>query len=126
MNSGKIMPHQLQQPLPKPPVHKPVKTEYKADFSSMLQDKLKEPLSLSRHAEKRMEERGIALTQETWDRMEDKVQEAKEKGVQDSVVLLDNAALVVSAENNKVITAMNREEADGQLFTNIDGAIVLT
>ena len=55
----------------------------------------------------------------------DKVTEARSKGVNDSLVLMDQAALIVSAKNATVITAMNRTEAKNQLFTNIDGTIVL-
>lgn len=38
---------------------------------------------------------------------------------------MDQAALIVSAKNGTVITAMERDEAKEQLFTNIDGTIVL-
>jgi len=40
--------------------------------------------------------------------------------------LMDQAALIVSAKNSTVITAMDRIEAKDQLFSNIDGTIVLS
>ena len=42
-----------------------------------------------------------------------------------AIVLMDQAALIISAKNATVITAMDRTEAKQQLFTNIDGTIVL-
>ena len=51
--------------------------------------------------------------------------EARQKGVNQPLVLMDQAALIVSAKNATVITAMDRTEAKQQLFTNIDGTIVL-
>lgn len=46
-------------------------------------------------------------------------------GVKESLVLLNDAALIVSAKNNTVITAMNRKEATEQIFTNINGTIIM-
>ena len=46
-------------------------------------------------------------------------------GVKESLVLVDDAALIVSAKNNTVITAMNRAEATAQIFTNINGTILM-
>ena len=55
----------------------------------------------------------------------EKVKEAKTMGVKESLVLVDDAALIVSAKNNTVITAMNRAEATAQIFTNINGTILM-
>lgn len=80
---------------------------------------------MSKHAKERLAQRGIEISQERWTKIEDKVRQAKAKGVNDSLVLLKDAALIVSAKNNTVITAMGRQEAVDQIFTNINGTIVL-
>jgi flagellar operon protein len=82
-------------------------------------------LTISRHANLRMAQRGIDIGVKQWDIIELKVNEARSKGVKESLVLLNNAALIVSAKNQTVITVMNREEASSQIFTNIDGTIIL-
>lgn len=82
-------------------------------------------LKISKHAEKRLNERNIKIDQELWQRIEQKVNEAKVKGVHDSLVVTDQAALIVSAKNNTVITAMDRAEASSQIFTNINGTILI-
>ncbi|MDF2039717.1 flagellar protein [Cytobacillus oceanisediminis] len=96
-------------------------------FSAHLQTALHTEgnLIVSKHAKQRLEQRGIQISAERWKQIEDKIQEAKEMGVKESLVLLDNAALVVSAKNNTVITAMDRKESRTHIFTNIDGTIIL-
>lgn len=83
-------------------------------------------LKISKHATERLMERNIHISDTEWAHVTDKVNEAKAKGVQDSLVLMEQAALIVSAKNSTVITAMDRLEAKDQLFTNIDGTIVLS
>ncbi|RFU61531.1 TIGR02530 family flagellar biosynthesis protein [Peribacillus glennii] len=82
-------------------------------------------LVVSKHAQMRLEQRNINIDQSTWNRIGEKVQEAKKMGVRDSLVLTQEAALVVSAKNNTVITAMDREEASSQIFTNINATILI-
>lgn len=82
-------------------------------------------LKISKHATARLAERNIHISDVEWAHVTEKVAEAKSKGVQESLVLMDKAALIVSAKNSTVITAMDRMEAKDQLFTNIDGTIVL-
>ena len=82
-------------------------------------------LKISKHASERMQERHIEISQQEWQQITDKVFEARDKGVKQPLVLTDQAALIISAKNATVITAMDRYEAKSQLFTNIDGTIVL-
>ncbi|MCR2820715.1 TIGR02530 family flagellar biosynthesis protein [Lederbergia panacisoli] len=82
-------------------------------------------LTISKHAELRMSQRNISLEPHTWEEIGVKVNEAKKQGVKDSLVLLKNAALIISAKNNTVVTVMDRQEAGSHIFTNIDGTIVL-
>lgn len=109
--------------------HKQVKANQlpKAPFSVQLQSAIQttSKLSVSKHAKERLEQRGIDISQDRWLRIEEKVKQAKLKGVSDSLVLLKDAALIVSAKNNTVITAMGRHEAAEQIFTNINGTIVM-
>lgn len=82
-------------------------------------------LKISKHAKQRMNERDIQIEQSQWRQLEQKIVEAKSMGISDSLVLMENVALIVNAKNNTVVTAMNREETKSQIFTNINGTIVL-
>ncbi|MBU8877836.1 flagellar protein [Bacillus sp. FJAT-29790] len=82
-------------------------------------------LTVSKHAQERLHQRGIQINDLRWQQIEEKVNEAKKMGVKESLILLKDAALIVSAKNNTVITAMDREEARTQIFTNINGTIIM-
>jgi len=77
-------------------------------------------LKISKHAEKRLNERNIHIDKHLWYKIAEKVNEAKSKGISDSLVVTENAALIVNTKNNTVITAMDRKEASSQIFTNIN------
>ena len=124
---SKIQAHQLYQPRtlqqPTPPIKKQVGSD---SFQSLLTDQLKTPeLKISKHANQRMLERQISINTKQWQEISQKVKEAKDKGITDSVVVTQNAALVVNTTNQTVITAMDRKEASTHLFSNINGAILL-
>lgn len=72
-----------------------------------------------------MHVRGIEFSEAEWGKIAAKVEEAKRKGVTDSLVLTRDAALIVSAKNETVITVLNRDEAASQIFTNINGTIII-
>lgn len=96
-------------------------------FSSILQQKLqeKEPLKFSKHANMRLETRNISLTSEQIHKLEQGIAKAEAKGIKESLVLMDNIALVVNIESKTVVTALDQNEARDHIFTNIDGALVL-
>lgn len=78
----------------------------------------------SAHATARLRQRGIEFTPEQHVRLETAVDKAVAKGAKDSLVLLDDAALVVSAQNRTVITALGMHQAKENVFTNIDSAVI--
>lgn len=93
-------------------------------FQSVFEQK-KSVLTLTKHAQERMVERNIVLNQEKWQSIATQVEKAKQKGITDSLVLTNEAALVVSAKNQTVITMMDRQEASEKIFTNINGTIII-
>lgn len=94
-------------------------------FLEHLQSATSQQLKISKHASERMQERNIELNDSQWEQLQDKVFEAQQKGIKQPLVLFDHAAFIVSAKNATVITALDRSEAKAQIFTNIDGTIVL-
>ena len=79
-------------------------------------------LKFSKHASMRMQTRQIDLTENQWERLEGGVEKAGEKGIRESLVMVDNLAFIVNVSNNTVITAVG--EGEDKIFTNIDGAII--
>lgn len=100
---------------------KPVDRTSGADFGAILQDRLK----VSGHAQTRLQSRNIALDGAQWDRVIGGVDKAAAKGAKESLVMVDNAALVVSIKNRTVITAVDQEHLKENVFTNIDSAVIV-
>ncbi len=82
-------------------------------------------VSFSRHANERLSSRNIRLNEEQMQRLNEGVKQAKEKSIQESLVMMDNIALIVNVKNNTVITAMDQNTNDSNVFTNIDGAVIV-
>ena len=84
-----------------------------------------ETVRFSKHAANRLNDRKIELTDEQLERLNDATRKAGEKGIRDSLVLIDQLAFIVNTKNNMVITAMDQTEADENIYTNIDGAVII-
>ena len=94
-------------------------------FAEILRDTCEEASALhfSKHAAMRLKMRNIQFSNEQLERIENGLVKAKQKGIKDSLVLVDNIALVVNTKNNVVVTAMEQENEN--IYTNIDGAVIV-
>ncbi|MCE2768236.1 MAG: TIGR02530 family flagellar biosynthesis protein [Armatimonadota bacterium] len=99
----------------------PTKVPVPGEFGAILGERLK----LSGHAQTRLQSRNIELDQAAWDRVMSGVEKAAAKGAKESLVLVDEAALVVSIKNKTVITAVDKSALKDNVFTNIDSAIIV-
>ena len=82
-------------------------------------------LKFSKHAAARLNEREIILTDSQSIRLENGVKQASEKGINESLVLVDSLAFIVNVPNRTVVTAMDQTETNSNVFTNIDGAVII-
>ena len=92
-----------------------------ADFLVALE---RSQLEFSKHALKRIEQRGLQMDAPRLDRLEQAVDRAEAKGARDSLILLDELALVVSVQNRTVLTAMDESSRKEHVFTNIDSVVI--
>jgi flagellar operon protein len=92
-----------------------------ADFQAVLADRLK----VSNHAQTRLQSRDIQMDAAQWERVLDGVEKAAQKGAKESLVMIDDIALVVSVRNRTVITAVDQEHLKENVFTNIDSAVIV-
>jgi flagellar operon protein len=95
-------------------------------FGEIFNEQLEEgkKLLFSKHAAQRLNTREMALSDEQMQRVENGVMSAYAKGINDSLVLVDQVALVVNIASKTVITAMMRNGGEN-IFTNIDGAVIV-
>ena len=82
-------------------------------------------LKFSKHAASRLNDINIALTDSQNVRLENGVKQASEKGITESLVLVDSLAFIVNVPNKTVVTALDQTEANSNIFTNIDGAVII-
>ncbi len=96
-------------------------------FSAVLESEAQSlrAVKFSAHAQRRLDERGITLTEADQGRITQAVDSAAEKGARETLLLMENCALVVSVPNRTVITAVDQNEMEDQVFTNIDSAIII-
>lgn len=79
----------------------------------------------SKHAAGRLADRNIELTSGQLERLREGTQRAEEKGIKESLVLMDDLAFIVNIPSNTVVTAMNQQDTEQNVFTNIDGAVII-
>jgi flagellar operon protein len=87
-----------------------------------LEEKVETSLKFSKHANQRIENRHIDLSGEVLQRLEDGTRKAQQKGIKESLVMIDNMAFIVNVPNSTVVTAVDKNE--NKVFTNIDGAVI--
>lgn len=94
-------------------------------FARVLDGKLPaRGVTFSQHAQDRLQSRGISLSSDDMQKLETAVDSVAKKGGKDSLVLVGDAALVVSVKNRTVVTALDRNAMQGNVFTNIDSAVI--
>jgi len=102
-----------------------VKTNY--CFEDILKkiEKKDSLLKFSKHAVERMELRDIKLNKEDLKNIENAVKKAESKGVKEALILLNDTAFIISIRNKTVITTVTQEQLKENVFTNIDGAVII-
>ncbi|WP_455720991.1 TIGR02530 family flagellar biosynthesis protein [Agathobacter sp.] len=94
-------------------------------FEDILKQKQQTGIKFSKHATARLGQRNINLSADQSARLEKGVSEAENKGVNESLVLVDDLAFIVNVPNRTVVTAMDQTENKSNVFTNIDGAVIM-
>ncbi|MCL1884796.1 MAG: hypothetical protein FWF81_13715 [Defluviitaleaceae bacterium] len=92
-------------------------------LGNQIGNQMETPIHFSKHASIRLNDRNINLTGDQIDRVSDGIGKANEKGIRDSLVLVDDVALVVNVKSRTVITAINQMQEN--VFSNIDGAVIV-
>ncbi|MWC26563.1 TIGR02530 family flagellar biosynthesis protein [Paenibacillus sp. MMS18-CY102] len=94
-------------------------------FGQILQQQ-QSAIKFSHHAEQRIRQRGIQLQPEAIRKIENAVDQAASKGAVDSLIVMRDVALIVNVPNRTVVTALDHSQMAGNVFTQIDSAVVLT
>ena len=99
----------------------------KTSFKKALKKQIGErkEINFSAHAEGRLAVRQIDLSRQDLVKIENAVERASQKGASESLLLMDDLAFIVSVKNRTVITVIDGHNMKGNVFTNIDSAIIV-
>lgn len=100
-------------------------SETEVSFQDILSSASKERtqgIRFSKHANERLATRNIKLSENQMARLESSTTKAREKGIRESLVMVDDLAFIVNIKNNTVVTALG--DSSDSVFTNIDGAVI--
>jgi flagellar operon protein len=97
---------------------------FKQDFGSIFKEEL-EKVKFSNHAITRLESRNIKFNEAEMNKIQNAIEKAEAKGSKDALVLMNDTALIVNIPNKTVVTAIQVEQQNENIFTNID-SVVLT
>lgn len=92
------------------------------DVLSGVRQEQTQSLRFSKHANERLATRNINLSEDQMERLANGTTKAREKGIQESLVMVDDLAFIVNVKNNVVVTAVG--DSSDSVFTNIDGAVI--
>ena len=110
---------------PKPKFEKGIKVN--KDFSQILESikNKDEEIKFSKHATERLNNRNMDLNSEEIARLKKAFNNAENKGVKDALFLMDDKAFIASVKNKTIITTISKEQLKDNVFTNIDGAVII-
>lgn len=98
---------------------------YETSFKQVL-DGVKnkdEGFTVSKHAALRLNE--INFTEEDMKEIEKGFEIAKDKNSKNTVMFYKDVALIASIENKTLITAVEKDRAKDNIFTNVDSVVIL-
>lgn len=98
---------------------------FEAVLSQAGNPKTSDELKFSKHAGERLISRNISLTPQQLDRLEEGKKIAAQKGIRESLMIMDRMAFIVNVPNNTVVTAIDSDNTVKNVFTNIDGAVIV-
>lgn len=93
-------------------------------FKDLFNEKIESGVIFSKHANERIIERNIDVSPDVTEKLNEAAEQAKDKGLKNVLVMIDNQAFIISTMQNKVITAINSQDLKENIFTNIDGAVI--
>ncbi|PYI50373.1 TIGR02530 family flagellar biosynthesis protein [Paenibacillus flagellatus] len=91
-------------------------------FQDVFRDSL---VRVSHHAEVRLQQRGIELKPEQMAKIQSAIEKAAAKGSKESLILMDNMAMIVNVKNKTIVTAMDGASMKDNVFTQIDSAVII-
>ena len=110
-----------------PPSTSTQKNEPSVAFADVLRSTIEKnsEVNFSNHAIKRAVDHNLDIPDDELNTLNEGGRLASEKNLDDTLILVGEKAFVVSVKNNTVITTVNNNSIQGNVFTNINGAVIV-
>ena len=120
-------PHVSRPYQPQQPIEHEEQANENISFRQALEAQLQQTsnVSFSKHAVNRVIQRNLDISEDSIARLNEGVRLAEEKKLEDPLILVDRTAFLVNIKHHKVITTVDAEELKGNVFTNIDGTVII-
>lgn len=102
--------------------------EQSSNFNQIFENELNKAngVKLSGHAVERLKNRNIELNGEDIKKLTEALEKADSKGSRESLLLYKDVAFIASVRNKTIITAVDKDNAKDNVFTNIDSAVIVS
>lgn len=124
-NNKPILP--IGKPLPSARPSEDKNISKGTSFDDVFQQELSKQseVKFSKHAMERLQTRNITLSKEDLTKINNAVDIAAEKGVKETLIIMGNSAFIANVKNKMIITAATEDNLKNNVFTNIDGAVII-
>lgn len=107
-----------------------LKNQNKEEFKNLLNNQIDQTqnehgIKLSVHAAKRLNERNLQMDGDEFVKLKSAIDKLRTKGGRESLIITNKAAYIVDINNNKVVTAIDKESINENVFTKIDSTMIL-
>ena len=101
------------------------KVDSEGKFKDLLNKAIdeKQGYTLSKHAAERL--KAMNFSENDMKNIEKGFKLAEDKGAKNSVMVYKDVALIASIENKTIITAVDKNRAQSNVFTNVDSVVIL-
>ncbi|MCT4606724.1 MAG: flagellar protein [Marinisporobacter sp.] len=103
----------------------PKKIVQKKSFEQVLDHIASKDVKFSKHAKERLHARNINMNHQDIKKIDEALNKANQKGIKETLILMNNKAFVASVKNKTIITVATEEQLKENVFTNIDGAVII-
>ncbi|MGV8983664.1 TIGR02530 family flagellar biosynthesis protein [Clostridium sp.] len=99
----------------------------KSAFNKILDKQIKkeECFTISSHAAQRLNSRNINFDDADMKKINEGINMADSKGAKQSLILYKDMALITSIKNRTVITALDKNQSQASVVTNIDSVVMI-
>lgn len=105
--------------------NKTKKIENTRSFANTLDEVKSQEIKFSKHAQVRMKERNLILDKREMMKLTEALGKAEKKGVKDALIIMNNQAFIANIKSNTIVTAVSKDNLNGNIFTNIDGTVII-